>query len=234
MEENGGFATLGFLNNEVLKVKGCEWNTKTPFASIRRIVQDERHFFKIKPGLWALKTHRNRLPLNIFPGKEVPASKKDELNHAYYQGLLVEIGNLKNHDTFVPNQDKNKKYLDKKLGDIVTIKDFYKFSYDHFVSKAKTIDVSWFNGRKMPDTLFEIEHSTDFQNSLLKFTELQDFNLKFFIVADEARKREYDSKLSLNAFSAMQNRAKFMSYDSVSDWHARTYEITNFEKRLNL
>jgi len=234
MEENGGFATLGFLNQEVLKVKGCEWRTKTPFASIRRIVQDGRHFFKIKPGLWALKTYRNRLPLNIFPGKEVPISKKDELNHAYFQGLLVEIGNLKKHDTFVPNQDKNKNYLDKKLGEIVTIKDFYKFSYDRFVHKAKTIDVSWFNERKMPDTLFEIEHSTDFQNSLLKFTELQDFNLKFFIVADEARKREYDSKLSLNAFSVIQNRVKFMSYDSVSDWHARTYEITSFEKGLDL
>lgn len=234
MEENGGFATLGFLNQEVLKVKGCEWKTKTPFASIRRIVQDGRRFFKIKPGLWALKAYRSRLPLNIFPGNEVPASKKDELNHTYYQGLLVEIGNLKNHDTFVPNQDKNKNYLDKKLGDIVTIKDFYKFSYDRFVHKAKTIDVSWFNGRKMPDTLFEIEHSTDFQNSLLKFTELQDFNLKFFIVADEARKREYHSKLSLNAFSAIQDRVKFMSYDSVSDWHARTYEITDFEKGLDL
>ena len=34
MEENGGFATLGFLNQEVLKIKDCEWKTKTPFASM--------------------------------------------------------------------------------------------------------------------------------------------------------------------------------------------------------
>ena len=50
MEENGGYATLGFLNQRALKVEGCEWKTKTPFASIRRIVQDDRFFFKIRPG----------------------------------------------------------------------------------------------------------------------------------------------------------------------------------------
>ena len=52
MRENGGFATLGFLNHTLDVSK---WKTKTPFASIRRIVQVERFFFKIKPGLWALK-----------------------------------------------------------------------------------------------------------------------------------------------------------------------------------
>jgi hypothetical protein len=46
MEQNGGFATLGFLNQHV---PHNNWKTKTPFATIRRIVQDERFFFKIKP-----------------------------------------------------------------------------------------------------------------------------------------------------------------------------------------
>lgn len=31
------------------------WKTKTPFATIRRTVQNEKYFFKIKSGLWALK-----------------------------------------------------------------------------------------------------------------------------------------------------------------------------------
>ena len=39
MEESGGYATLGHLYEHVLDVPGCEWKTKTPFASIRRIVQ---------------------------------------------------------------------------------------------------------------------------------------------------------------------------------------------------
>ena len=57
MEENGGWATLGFLYH---KVDTSEWKTKTPFATIRRIVQDERFFFKIKAGLWALKSHKEQ------------------------------------------------------------------------------------------------------------------------------------------------------------------------------
>ena len=48
MKENGGFATLGYLYQNVLKIKDCIWETKTPFATIRRIVQDDRFFFKNK------------------------------------------------------------------------------------------------------------------------------------------------------------------------------------------
>jgi hypothetical protein len=234
MEENGGYATLGFLNQNVLKVEGCGWKTKTPFASIRRIVQDKRFFFKIQPGLWALNSCKDKLPPEIYPTKDLPKEKKEEYNHTYYQGLLVEIGNLKKYQTFVPNQDKNKVFLRKKLGEITTIDEFYKFSYDNISQQAKTIDVSWFNIRKMPAILFEIEHTTDIQRSLSKFVELQDFNVKFYIVADELRKREFEAKLYLNAFTAIHKRTQFMSYIQVSDWHTKTNEITSLENRLNL
>lgn len=234
MEDNGGYATLGFLNQEVLKIKDCAWRTKTPFASIRRIVQDSRFFFKIKPGLWALNSYKNKLPPNILPAKEISKAKQEEFNHSYYQGLLVEIGNLKKFQTFVPNQDKNKIYLGRKLGEMTTMGEFYKFTYDNIIQKAQTIDVSWFNMRRMPQMVFEIEHSTDIQNSLLKFIELQDFHVKYYIVADEVRKREFESKLSLNAFLPIQKRIQFMSYVQLSDWHTKTYEITSLENSLNL
>lgn len=109
MEQNGGFATLGYLNQEVLKVPDVEWKTKTPFASIRRIVQDENFFFKIKPGLWALLSHKGKLPSDILSTSAVPKKEQEIFNHSYYQGLLVEIGNLKKYETFVSSQDKNKK-----------------------------------------------------------------------------------------------------------------------------
>lgn len=232
MEENGGYATLGFLNQNVLKIKDCEWKTKTPFASIRRIVQDERFFFKIKPGLWALLSHKHILPLEILPTGTVSKSEQKILNHSYYQGLLVEIGNLKRYETFVPSQDKNKKFLGKTLGEISAQKDFYQFGYDHIVRKAKSIDVCWFNLRKMPSVLFEVEHSTNIQNSLLKFVELQDYNANFFIVADEVRKKEYDDKLSLNAFVPIKTRVQFMDYNTLSEWHTKTFEIVSVENNM--
>ena len=232
MEQNGGFATLGYLNQKALKVPGVEWKTKTPFASIRRIVQDKRFFFKIKPGLWALHLHRNKLPLEIYPTDIVPKSEQELFNHSYYQGLLVEIGNLKKYETFVPSQDKNKKFLGKTLGEISSQESFYQFGYDHIVRKAKTVDVCWFNVRKMPSILFEVEHSTDIQNSLLKFIELQDYNVNFFVVADKARKEEYVGKISLNAFIQIKPRVQFIDYDKLSDWHTKTYELVSIENNL--
>lgn len=232
MKENGGYATLGHLNQNVLRVEGCEWKTKTPFASIRRIVQDDKYFFKIRPGLWALKTCKDKLPPEIFPTKEQPKAKQEEYSHTYYQGLLVELGNFKKFKTFVPNQDKNKLYLGKKLSEISTISEIYKFSYDRIVQKAKTIDVTWFNERNMPSSLFEVEHSTDIQNSLLKFVELQDFYVNFCIVSNEFRKREFQAKLSLEAFKPINKRVGFWNYDDIAELHTKTSELSSIELRL--
>ena len=64
----GGCATFGQLNQEVFKIEDCTWNTKTPFASIRRIVQDRKEIFRIRPGLWAPRSALVRSsPLLIEP-----------------------------------------------------------------------------------------------------------------------------------------------------------------------
>lgn len=234
MEENGGYATLGFLNQNVLKIKDCEWETKTPFASIRRIVQNDKFFFKIKPGLWALKTYKNKLPENIFPTEKISKTKLEEFDHSYYQGLLVEIGNLKKQETFVPYQDKNKKYLEKNLSEITTIKKFYDFTHEYLLRSAITIDVVWFNERKMPSAFFEVEHSTNIKNSLGKFIQLQDFYTKFYIVANIARKKEYEDKLNLSMFRSILYRVNFIDYENLSNWHTKTFEIYKLENNFNL
>ena len=96
------------------------------------------------------------------------------------------------------------------------------------------MDVVWFNVRKMPTMLFEVEHSTDIKNSLSKFVELQDFYTDFRIVAAEIRKKEFEAKLSLEVFRPIHNRAKFLSYDDVSSWHARMNELATLESSLAL
>ena len=233
MEENGGFATLGFLYQKALRMPGVEWKTKTPIKSINRIVQVDRHFFKIKPGLWALKSHRDRLPVDVFP-RGISLTQRKASDHSFYQGMILEIGNLKHFRTAVPAQDKNRMYLNRRLGDIASVKESYKFSYDHIVKRASTIDALWFNERKMPTSCFEVEHSTDISNSLLKFVELQDFHAKFFIVADIRRQAEFAAKANFAAFSTVSGRTKFMSYDDLSDWHAKTSELIVLESKLAL
>jgi hypothetical protein len=67
----------------------------------------------------------------------------------------------------------------------------------------------------MPKVFFEVEHTTDIKNSLSKFYELQDFYADFFIVADESRRKEFDDKLHVSMFDAIENRVKFLAYTQV-------------------
>ena len=117
--------------------------------------------------------------------------------------------------------------MHEKLGDLRSLQELPKYSYDSLVSRSSTIDVIWFNKRNMPDSFFEVEHSTDIQNSLMKFYDLQDFYTRMFIVADEKRHEEYDKKLSYNSFSKMKNdkRVVFLSYDELERQYRQTIEL---------
>jgi len=232
MEENGGFATLGHLYNNVLKVTGCNWKTKTPYASIRRIVQDERFFFKIKPGLWALKTHKEDVLKKFSIDDKSPIKKKEEFSHSYFQGLLVEIGNIKGFETFVPNQDKNKKFLDKSLKEVSTLDTIYPFTYPEIVKKAETVDVIWFNNRKFPTRFFEVEHTTDFYNSLLKFNELQDFLVEFYMVSSPNREKLFNNKINIEAFRTIKKRVGFLDYEKLSKYHSQCFELYKTERDI--
>jgi hypothetical protein len=215
MKENGGYATLSHLYENALKVPGVKWKAKDPYANIRRIVQERPEIFKIKPGLWALVEYKDSLPSDIKALMEPETEKGMRYGHYYYQGLIAEIGAFNDKYTFIPSQDRNRPYLGGKLGDVATIPKIFDFGYPHIVKRASTVDVIWFNERKMPHSFFEVEHSTDFQNSLLKFFELQDYYANFYIVSDENRKREYEKKIRRDAFRPIQKRVKFVSYDHI-------------------
>jgi len=230
MKQNGGYATLGQLYQTAPKISGSKWDTKTPFATIRRIVQEHDEFFKIRPGLWALTSEKEKV-MQLFSGEKTKA-KEREYSHYFFQGLVAEIGNMKGFQTFIPAQDKNKPYAKQKLGDVTTLSKLYEFTYTEVLRKAQTIDVSWFNARKYPNSFFEIEHSTDIYNSLLKFVELQDFRTNFYIVADSQRQAEFNDKIMLNAFSPIKLFVKFWNYDSVLDFHAKAAAIKLAEKAL--
>lgn len=231
LEKLGGIATLGQLNQEVFKIKDCEWKTKTPFASIRRIVQLNKEIYKIKPGLYGLKTYQNQNEAKgIFEETEKNKNSNEvkEFNHSYYQGLIITVGNLKNFQTFLPHQDKNKMFLNEKLGSLTTLDAMPEFSYKHFVQRSSTIDAIWFNERKMPHSFFEVEHSTDIQNSLLKFNDLQDFNSRMFIVADKVRRKEFEMKMQFAGLRDIKDRVKFLDYDTLSKQYEQTVESTQF------
>lgn len=222
LAQNGGFATLGWLNQNVLKIPGCEWKTRTPFASIRRIVQEDPEIFRIRPGLWGLSKQRDAIlhQLQIEPETAARAVQAETFNHSYFQGLLLEIGGWESFATFVPHQDKNRAFLKQRLRDVATLGDYPPFTYDHVTRRGQTVDVTWFNERRFPHALFEVEHSTDIHNALVKFVEFQDFRVRLVIVADESRRSEYAAKIELAAFAPIRERVAFVNYERVSRWHS--------------
>ena len=235
LERMGGVATLGELNAEVFKIKECKWNTKTPFASIRRIVQTTRGIYKIKPGLYALESHRKELEdrgVCVETDKNKESSHVSAFNHAYYQGLLLIIGNYRNMKTYIPQQDKNKTFYDgRKLQELSSLAELPQYTYPALLKRSATIDTVWFNCRNMPDSFFEIEHTTDIQNSLLKFNDLQDFYVRMIIVADAKRKPEFESKMCYHAFDELRlhKRVAFLSYEEL----VKQYEMELEKQSLN-
>lgn len=213
----GGYATLGDLYH---LVDTKSWATKTPNESIRRIVQQSGEIFKIQPGLWALEECREEVmrKFDIEPQEE---KSVERFTHGYYQGLIIEIGNMKHYTTYVPAQDQNRKFIEKPLKDICSTIHIPAFSYKELTARARTVDVIWFNERNMPDTFFEVEHSTDIQNSITKFCDLQDFNSRFLIVAPQNRKEQFDKVISRTAFKDVKKRVSFSSYESIY----RQYEL---------
>lgn len=230
LEKMSGQATLAELYREVMKVKDCEWKTKTPFASIRRIVQVRPEIFRVRPGLWALRSYQTRLGLVDEEAKAQLDPDVIEQNHSYYQGLLVMIGNLRGLATFIPNQDKNKLFVNRPLREVRSLQQLPQFSYDRLVQKSGTVDVTWFNSRMMPHSFFEVEHSTEINNSLLKFCDLQDFHSRMIIVADEFRRPEFEAKIKRSALEMIIDRVNFLGYSTLVKQYE--YELLKVEQNF--
>lgn len=220
MKNNGGYATLNQLYHDIDVSK---WGTKTPDASIRKIVQGT-DFFKIKPGLWALKECEGEVlkKLSIKPSEK--KSDDNVFTHSYYQGLVVQLGNnRKDIKTYIPPQDKNKKFLETELSKLASYTKIPEFTNKTLLDRAKSVDVIWFNERNMPCGFYEIEHSTNITNSLDKFYELQDFRADFRIVAPMKREKEFKDKISKSIYSSIKDLVKFISYEDI----AKQYEKEN-------
>lgn len=217
MINNNYYATLKYLHSECPKLKSHKG--KTPDMTINYILQTDDRFIKIQPGLWALKKYINNLPYGINPKD----NNIEEITHSLLQGYLIEIGNEKDKLTFTP--DKSRIFLNKRLKDIIKIEKCPDFTYDKIINSIKYIDVIWFNDRLFPDNIIEVEHSTNFRNSLLKFMDLQDFNTKMTMVAEKDRKDAFLKEIGRPVFASIKNKVTFIDYDEVVSMYSSYNEL---------
>jgi len=224
MISHGYFATLKQLHDEGPKLK--TYIGKTPDRTINERVQRDERFTKIMPGLWALTDYLDKLPDHLNPQIQKSEQEKISISHALIQGYLIEIGNMKGYSTFTP--DKNGLFLDKRLADIISVQSCPEFTYDKVIQHVKYIDVIWFNQREYPSNVIEVEHSTNFRNSFLKFLELQDFATKMTIVAPQERREQFNREIARTTFEAIDKKINFISYDDVEKMYSTSVALKSF------
>jgi hypothetical protein len=141
------------------------------------------------------------------------------------------LGNLRKLSTYVPRQDRGRKFLGKALGDVATVEKIYDFTYDEIVRRAAMVDVIWFSERRFPAEFIEVENTTDIEGKFHKFLDFDVFVTKFRIVAPGARQEEFKSRLKLPVFKSIADRTRFTSYETVAELHSKASAVAEVEAR---
>ena len=186
---NNYVAPLRKIYKEIVKYRPLTGNT--PFNTIQERVQRDPRFTRVGLGVYALTKYLDELP--FMPKPQTEEEKKEQVHYSI-QGMLLEIGNMEGFDTYSPN--KNAIFDNKPLIQVMTLSTFPKFTYENIIQSVKFIDVLWFNERGFPKFAFEVEITPQFRSSLLKFSDLCDFNISFYLISEIDHKNKYHREIS--------------------------------------
>jgi len=217
MLDNGYLASLQHIYKEFPKYRPL--TGQTPFKTIQERVQRDPRFTRIGLGIYALTEYLDKLP--VAP---MPQSKEQEKEQTHYsiQGMLLEIGNMEGFDTYSPN--KNAIFDNKPLLRIMTLSECPNFTYSNIIQSVRFIDVLWFNDRGFPQSAFEVEITPQFRNSLVKFSELCDFYVTFYLIAEAKNQDKYHREISRSVFGEIKERCLFKTCDQVRDMYLKSIE----------
>ncbi|MBR1786512.1 MAG: hypothetical protein IJ756_05050 [Paludibacteraceae bacterium] len=223
MLKYGGVASLKLIYKEIWNYK--DFSTikgKTPINTIQERVQRDPRFTRVGLGVYAL--------VDAFGKIKQPTLFKSEKErqHAKIQGMLLEIGN---HDKSIKDtytNDKKWTFNEIPLGSLASLQQIPPFTYEHIIDDSvRFSDVIWFNERDFPQVVFEVEHSTDFRDGLLKFMELQDFQTRFYCVSNADRESKFEKEKNKYAFIPIRDRVKFLSYEQIESDYQRALKNVN-------
>lgn len=231
IRQNDNTATLKRLHEQAPAIY-AEYNEikgLTPHKTIDERVQRDRRFYKLVPGLYTLVDVLDKLPREVNP-KTQTSEQKENLTHVSMQALLLQLGQFYKFQTFTP--DRKKQYFSQNLGEIASLAEFPRFTYERIVNRTRNIDVSWFNERGMPSRVFEIENTTDIKNGLSKFMELVDFKTSMFVVAPAKRENEFQNILKQPSFKPIEKQVQFWPYEKVEKLFISERETNDLRSQL--
>lgn len=164
--------------------------------------------------------------------KDLRKDKEKFINtHSDAQGVLLEIGNMLEFDTYVAKEDRKKIFNRNSLGEIAILEDVPAFSFTNIVDIAKHIDVIWFS-EEFPLYCFEVEESTSVTNGLNRLADLERFNVSMFIVGSKEKKDKYKKEINRYSFRNIKENTKFLDYDKLEEFYKITKKYTTLKKEL--
>jgi hypothetical protein len=214
---NNYVAPLRKVYKEIVKYRPL--TGQTPFKTIQERVQRDPRFTRIGLGVYALTEYLDKLPTS-----PKPQSKEQEKEQTHYsiQGMLLELGNMEGFDTYSPN--KNAIFDNKPLSQLMTLPDFPDFTYPNIVQAVRFIDVLWFNDRGFPKCAFEVETTSQFRSSLVKFGELYDFYTSFYLITNVKYHDKFQSEIARAVFKEIKERCSFITFEQITDMYLKSVE----------
>lgn len=222
MIDKGGSASLFFLYDNAHKYRKLpagDWQ-KTLRGVLYRDVKKGR-FIKAGLGVYALptfSTEESAYSFAISEGNSLDFIAKSPDPHSTIEGMLIELGNF--YDFLTYTCDKNRIFDGKRLSSIEALREIPEFTYGELIKGARRIDVIWFSKKPkhiFPKYMYEVEHSTDFTNSILKMFQLKDFDTRFVLTSWESRRKMFDERMNQDPFPEVKNKFIFKPFELIAE-----------------
>lgn len=157
----------------------------------------------------------------------VEVETETAFSHYQMQTFLGAIGNVKNYDIWIPQNDRG--FLDRSLAKSFSILPTIPPGHERIESMLREIDVVWIErGGNRVRALYEVEHSTPVYSGLLRFNDiylLAPSIRHFAIVSNEKRRSVFSRQINRPTFrmSSLSEHCTFFEYTNVYRWYKRIF-----------
>lgn len=224
MIDNGGSASLSFLYEEAHKYRKLpkgDWK-KTVRGVLYRDVKKGRF---IKTGLAVYGLPGFSMEDSAYSAAISGKSSRDLIikatdPHSTIEGMLIELGNFYKFLTYT--SDKNKTFDGKSLSSIEGLRQIPEFTYGEIMKIVRRMDVIWFTGKPkyiFPKYIYEVEHSGDFTNSMLKMFQLKEFDATFVLASWDSKRKTFADRMDQEPFNEVKNKFTFRPFELISEFY---------------
>jgi len=218
LRELGGQAHLSEIN-KILENHPKTATNPTWRYTIRRVVRQYKIFQPVPPERSGV--YRLAETVQSQPQSQNLDSPNIEVSHGIAQGMIVTLGNIYGYETFAPTHDQTMRdFQDKKLKDLVSLKNCDDIFRGPNLSKIREIDVMWFSEDDyglFPTYAFEVEHTTKVRSGLDRLLKIpKRYTVRLFVVGPGEEERDlFDRFVSQTPFRNHRDRFAFRLYSQL-------------------